>query len=216
MQEHPTQFLSDMVGIVASIVSPGAGVGIKAGKATDLVTKLNASKHLAAKTIRGAARVGEVAIDPASAIGRASARPLAATGRFIADKIKTKQQPRGADYPPRDRVADWIEGGVGSKHKLSDAVTGYDGKAYASNVFPDNQKLSGIATTVQKSIMDGTPPNKISKVIDDEINRKNKTTPGFYNLDEIRQLKAYGEILSKFKSGYKLKFKQWTIKGAKL
>ena len=61
---------------------------------------------------------------------------------------------------------------VGRKYKLSDAVVGFKGNAYAGNLFPNNPKLADIATTVQKSIIDGTPPNKILKVIDDEIIKK--------------------------------------------
>ena len=70
VEEHPAQFASDLVGLASTLFAPGLGAGIKVPVASNLASKLNASKHLAAKAVRGSARLGEAVVDPLSAGGR--------------------------------------------------------------------------------------------------------------------------------------------------
>ena len=101
VEEHPTQFLSDIVAIGSSVFVPAIGAGLKGTKVAGLVQKLNASQHLA-KATRGTARVIEAGIDPASAVGRLGADKL--SNLRAKNKIKFEDKTSLVPDDPRTGV----------------------------------------------------------------------------------------------------------------
>ena len=208
VEEHPTQFLADMVGIVATIIAPGVGLAAKTSKGVALANKLNASNHLLAKGVtkaiktgkdiaskrglRGTARVLEVGLDPLSAGARLGENKL--SNLFAKNKIKFED--KTSQTPSEQRWA-----GVQDLFGTDKAAQLFE---FDHKIFNDAWKDGFKPDALKKHLKKVKPEEQITLPFDKsrtiyefaDVLARNTTPANFW-----RTIKRGSELVSKFPIG---------------